>query len=575
MNSSQFKTWYVVVALFAASAAWAQTAIRIASPAISPIPISSPPDVILCHKPFGGGIYTMKPDGSNKKELSNFGWYGEFNPGGTKIAFSRYYMNGILTMDADGGNKKELTDFGFSPSWSPNGNKIVFTKGDTYAANRRMYVMNADGSGLIQLTSRVADWPNYAHFSNKIVFESFGNGIWVINDDGTGETQISTQGYTPSWSPDDGKIVYQQGTIRVMNPNGSSAHAVSVSSGSLPSMGANGKIAFEATGDRIIVVDTVTKTETVVSTGYLAPDWVTRKTNPLAGTGFIFAGVGFIPFSQITDGYATTDPGYCLYVKNAPFGASLNIFTNFSWLRGLGVAGYLVQVAKWPAAATPPAEADFITVDDSWGNYLWNGATGKFDYYTIAADANKRYKVPGLFEYWYLRDLLHAWNSTRFADGKYTMRIKGYDAASVEVSLAGAGVSNTLTMVVDNTPPSVRLDTLLYAGAPVPACAVVDMGMHDNLNFVITAKDNAGHLRNYSLDAFWGENASIHIADGAYNPAVHGLLWTGISKTTFSYNAWPQTCAYQFRVSATNRTTNGYYYLHYSEYNKHVTLVLH
>lgn len=549
--------------------------IAVTAALFSTVAYSAPPDLILCSKPYGGGMWTMKPDGSDQTELCTFGWYGEFNVGGTRIAFSQYYKNGIWVMDADGSNLVQLTNFGIHPSWSPDGSKIVFASGDTYALNGRIWIMDADGSNLMQLTNRVADRPNYAHYSNKILFNSWGDGIWIINDDGTGETQISTSGDYAAWTPDDSKIIFRNYQIYVMDPDGADVHRVSHSRGVTPSMGVDGRIVFDSGSNSIIMLDTTTMTETIIATGFISPDWVNRETNPLTGPAFIFAGIGLIPFSEITDGYATTEPGYCLHVVNAPFGSSLNIFSNFAWLTGVGIASYEVQVAAWPDPSTPPSASDFVTVDDSWGNYLWNDATGKFEYHTISADANNRYSVPPASEFWYLHDLLYRWNSRRFVDGKYTMRILAYDEKGNIIPKVTDWKGNRLIMVIDNTRPRAKLDTLLYGGVPINACDIVTMAGDYNLDFIISAEDLAGHLYRYSLDAFWGENQHFNITHETYDTLVHGDSWTGIDKVPFSYSSWPQTCAYQFRVSAVSRTTNGYDpHIHYTPYNKHVTLVL-
>ena len=105
--------------------------------------MAAPLNLILCNEPYGEGIWTMQPDGSGLKEISDFGWFAEFSRGGEKIAFSQYYKSGIWVMGADGSNKKRLTKSGVHPSWSPDGSQIVFSTGDSYAYNSRIWIMNS------------------------------------------------------------------------------------------------------------------------------------------------------------------------------------------------------------------------------------------------------------------------------------------------------------------------------------------------------------------------------------------------------------------------------------------------
>ena len=57
-------------------------------------------------------------------------------------------------MDADGSNVRKLSSTpvgrSLNPAWSPDGKKIVF--GSERDENMEIYVMNADGTGLRNLT---------------------------------------------------------------------------------------------------------------------------------------------------------------------------------------------------------------------------------------------------------------------------------------------------------------------------------------------------------------------------------------------------------------------------------------
>jgi Tol biopolymer transport system component len=50
----------------------------------------------------------------------------------------------------------------FSPGWSPDGTKIIFTRISANGTQQNIYTVNADGSGLTQMTnSGGAQWPDW------------------------------------------------------------------------------------------------------------------------------------------------------------------------------------------------------------------------------------------------------------------------------------------------------------------------------------------------------------------------------------------------------------------------------
>src|SRR4051794_11785659 len=94
--------------------------------------------------------------------------------------------------------------------------KLAFTS--TRDGNWEIYSMNPDGSGVARLTND----PSYdfsAAWSpdgTKILFvtdrPSFPYNVWLMNADGTGQTQLTTQGgLAPVWYPDGASFAYLTG----------------------------------------------------------------------------------------------------------------------------------------------------------------------------------------------------------------------------------------------------------------------------------------------------------------------------------------------------------------------------
>jgi Tol biopolymer transport system component len=118
---------------------------------------------------------TVKLDGSGMKRITpegmefNFG-DGNWSPQGNQIVFSAHVPNGdyhssVWVVHFDGTGLRQLpiagpcggpfsdpSTFGcFRPIWSPNGQKIVFGRNQD-DDQRDLYTVNADGSGLSQVT---------------------------------------------------------------------------------------------------------------------------------------------------------------------------------------------------------------------------------------------------------------------------------------------------------------------------------------------------------------------------------------------------------------------------------------
>ena len=136
---------------------------------------------------------------------------------GDTIAFSS--KGNIYTMNTDGTNLIKLIQ-GSNPSWSPDGTKIAFVSGRD--DNKEIYVMNADGKNLKNLTLHL-DYdtcPTWAPDGTKIAFWSrqvageiqMLSDIFVMDADGTNRTNITqnprASNRTPSWSLDGNKIAF-------------------------------------------------------------------------------------------------------------------------------------------------------------------------------------------------------------------------------------------------------------------------------------------------------------------------------------------------------------------------------
>ncbi len=195
-------------------------------------------------------IYIMSADGTGMTKLINIPGHHfdpTWSPYGTRIAFSSDLHNPGLDTPNDiyvvntGGSESpiNLTNspdiHNSKPSWSPDGRKIAFVS--WIDDDAEIFVMNADGSGQINLTnSTYSDFaPSWSPDSQKVVFyrrlgsdNNWSRQILVMNADGSGQMQLtnnSGQNWYPTWSPDGTKIAFQTyydayADIYVMNADG-------------------------------------------------------------------------------------------------------------------------------------------------------------------------------------------------------------------------------------------------------------------------------------------------------------------------------------------------------------------
>jgi dipeptidyl aminopeptidase/acylaminoacyl peptidase len=149
----------------------------------------------------------------------------DWSPVAERLAMTRYLVRGgdaeppkIWTLAADGSQLVQLTDGthpDFLPAWSPDGTRIAFTR--ELRGSAEIFVMNADGSGVTQLTHDRAvndDHPAWSPDGAQIVYASgteSGQDLYVMSADGSDPTRVTSGPFfasEPSWSPDGDEIAF-------------------------------------------------------------------------------------------------------------------------------------------------------------------------------------------------------------------------------------------------------------------------------------------------------------------------------------------------------------------------------
>lgn len=180
-------------------------------------------------------LYLINADGTNERRIS-FSTHRTdvqpaWSPDGTKIAFSRQKMDGsgaIWVMAADGSSFVRLTgESGVNshPSWSPDGTTIAFESDRN--GSHDLFLMDATGANkrpLMTTPDVQEENPNWSPDGAMIAFDScpassypcpggtVDYNIFVVNADGTGLTQLTTDpkiDTAPAWSPNGRQIVFR------------------------------------------------------------------------------------------------------------------------------------------------------------------------------------------------------------------------------------------------------------------------------------------------------------------------------------------------------------------------------
>jgi len=182
-----------------------------------------------------------------------------WSPDGSKIVFlgleKDQMKGGIYMINNDGTGLTSIgpweRDHLFNPSWSPVGNKVV-AYGERENTGLFLVDLDEDWAKRVQLTTQKVEHASWSPDGNKIAYNVYNedksfSSIWVMNADGNGKTQLTTDEDDfctgPSFSYDGSKIVYLKGftttmpgekpkeainEIWVMNSDGSNKHMIYV-----------------------------------------------------------------------------------------------------------------------------------------------------------------------------------------------------------------------------------------------------------------------------------------------------------------------------------------------------------
>ncbi|HMD80263.1 MAG TPA: hypothetical protein VKE92_03080, partial [Anaerolineales bacterium] len=191
-------------------------------------------------------IYLMNTDGTELTALTitaEGSCQPAWSPDGGQLVFTSpcrargdfyedaYPDSSLFIMNADGTGLTQLTtgpEANFDPAWSPDGNRIAFTSlRDGY---KQIYMLNLDSQIETRLTNTPPEiessQPVWSPFGNQIAYIVKRVGayqIWTMTDDGQDNAQLVRSGqdlwdFSPHWSPDGTIILFSQRNKGVSKP---------------------------------------------------------------------------------------------------------------------------------------------------------------------------------------------------------------------------------------------------------------------------------------------------------------------------------------------------------------------
>ncbi|MBN1271988.1 MAG: hypothetical protein JXB26_06915 [Candidatus Aminicenantes bacterium] len=312
-------------------------------------------------------------------------------------------------------------------------------------------------------------------------------------------------------------------------------------------------------------------------------------------------------FRALADGYTSVDGTGV--DTDQPWGSNLEVF---GWI-GLAADATCYQVHYRYSTNNGSTWSSWIEVDSNLSskwydttNYVWVAEKiGPFSPGPAGSPTNL-YKIPfkiDINKTWSYIDRIALFNTLDVPDGLCELKVEGFNwdydmssAAATATNLDNDLPDSQIVLRIDNSPPTVKILGVELDGVDKEVCEILNLGTGSSNNISVDFRvyDLKGHLGSYVLDAQYGHRCSVrprpeppdspnNASDNYENNTAANPVWNGSMSYTakylgsfygtglpdptvdcysLSYDQMPAnvmpSCAYQFRLWATKRTTNGY-----------------
>jgi Tol biopolymer transport system component len=191
-------------------------------------------------------LYLIRADGTDLTQLTNMdngACQPSWSPDGMRLVFispclgrgeffeNIYNESSLYVINADGTGLKQLTaapGSDFEPAWSPDGKQIAFTS--VRGGFRQIYSLDVESLAITLLTNTTdaieSSQPYWSPDGTKIVYMAKRVGayqIWSMDANGQEAVQLARSGqdlwdYLPAWSPDGRTIFFSQRRLGAFRP---------------------------------------------------------------------------------------------------------------------------------------------------------------------------------------------------------------------------------------------------------------------------------------------------------------------------------------------------------------------
>lgn len=313
--------------------------------------------------------------------------------------------------------------------------------------------------------------------------------------------------------------------------------------------------------------------------------------------------IGYVDSSGDRPGIELGDAD--LKFKDYVFGSSLHLYANIGedfgqeYDGGVGMSEVTIKYFRIKYSYENPETGE--TIGDTYISVPFNntrkivgGTTTEFmGAFTTHPDTgdplpHPTYIYPNPYETasdkdWKYRGLILVLNTYTLPRkyGKYTFTIEPLDA---DMNPPVESVANqndcVLTLLIDNDHDALtgEIKEISYFDGiwkKTDVCDIADLkGVTpgtSNIKVKYTLNDSHGNLRDFILSARYGKDQSVPLTSNTYSRSGTTPYWEGVDEEVTEDHAW-QKCAYQFRIWAWRRVTNGFYTIYWKEFTYHITI---
>jgi hypothetical protein len=274
--------------------------------------------------------------------------------------------------------------------------------------------------------------------------------------------------------------------------------------------------------------------------------------------------------------------------SDQPFGRTLDLFAWF---------GKLATIDYYKVKYSSDGGATWADVDTSLPNKWYDTSdSNPLNWHFVPesmgpssfAGVDNLYEIPYFVKPdtpWTWLDRIARFDTTFATDGLVRLKVEGYKKTGGSLTLTTSSDLlvdpnyGEIVLQIDNSPPTVAIIDVKVNGTSTEACNILSFGVSgsDTIGVDFRAWDARGHLGSYSVNAMYGHDCSVSPQPGSASTdyddhTTASPLWQGDSSVTTEYNGniyapgtptscnpnEMPTCAYQFRLQVSKRTTNGY-----------------